>query len=74
MTPIQIRNGIVERLAAAIDAAGGCQVVAEAMPTTYQAVHHWKTGKSIPGGLSLAHLCRVLKVSADWILLGVKRA
>jgi len=74
MTPIQIRNGIVERLAEAIDRAGGCQVVAEALSTTYQAVHYWRTGKSIPGGLTLAHLCRALKVSADWILLGVKRA
>ena len=73
MTPIQMRAGIVARLSAAIDNAGGCQPVAEVMLTTYQAVHNWQTGKYIPGGLSLAQLCRALKVSADWILLGEKQ-
>lgn len=72
MTIYDDKAGISERLAKAIDDAGGCQVVAERVGTSYQAIYWWLTGKNIPGATSLARFCRAFQVSADWILLGEK--
>ncbi len=74
MTQMQIRAGIVARVADAIERAGGCQVVAVAMQTDYRHVWSWSVGTNLPNALSLVQLCAVLKVSADWLLLGEKRA
>lgn len=72
MTQYDDKAGISARLKQAIDEVGGCQIVADKVGTSYQAIYWWATGKNIPGATSLARFCRAFKLSADWILLGEK--
>lgn len=74
MTKSDDKAAIQQRLRQAIETAGGIQRVADGVGTSYQAIHWWWSGRTFPGALTLARFCQAFKVSADWILLGVKRA
>lgn len=73
MTKSDDRAAIHSRLRQAIETAGGIQCVADGVGTTYQAIHWWWSGRTVPGALTLARFCRAFQVSADWILFGELR-
>lgn len=59
-----------QRLAAVRKAAGLTQEqLGELVGVTRQAVSKWESGQTVPDTLVIASICRVLHVSADYILL-----
>lgn len=59
-----------QRLAAVRKAAGLTQEqLGELVGVTRQAVSKWESGQAVPDALVIASVCRVLHVSADYILL-----
>jgi transcriptional regulator with XRE-family HTH domain len=42
--------------------------IAEAIGQSTSTVYRWMDGSAVPSALGLARLCRVLGVSADWLL------
>ncbi len=59
-----------QRLAAVRKAAGLTQEqLGELVGVTRQAVSKWESGQAVPDALVIAAICRVLHVSADYILL-----
>lgn len=60
-----------ERIAAARKLAGLTQEQLGALlGVTRQAVSKWESGQTVPDTITVARLCKVLHVSADYVLLG----
>lgn len=61
-----------ERIAAVRRAAGLTQEqLGEQLGVTRQAVSKWESGQTVPDAHTVARLCQVLHVSADYVLLGI---
>lgn len=62
-----------ERLAAVRKTAGLTQEqLGELAGVTRQAVSKWESGQAVPDALTIARICRALRVSADYVLLGLE--
>ena len=60
-----------DRIASVRKAAGLTQEqLGELVGVTRQAVSKWESGQTVPDALTVAKLCEVLHVSADYVLLG----
>ena len=60
-----------DRIAAVRKAAGLTQEqLGELVGVTRQAVSKWESGQTVPDAATIAALCQVLQVSADYLLLG----
>ena len=60
-----------DRIAQVRKAAGLTQEqLGEMVGVTRQAVSKWEAGQTVPDALTVARLCEVLHVSADYVLLG----
>lgn len=66
------RKEIGNRLRAARESSGvPAETLAKEVGRTVQAYYHWETGNAMPTVDQLRILCRLMEVSADFILSGV---
>ena len=62
---------LYERIAVVRKSKGLTQEqLGELLGVSRQAVSKWESGQTVPDALTVAKLCRVLDVSADYVLLG----
>lgn len=66
--------GFPERLVSAIDDAGvTTRQLCECTRKERKTIYAYKNGDSSPDAVTLARMCCLLQVSADWLLFGTKK-
>lgn len=71
--PTRFITGFPDRLAEAIKTSGlTCAQISKIVGRNRKMIYDYKNGHHSPDAVVLAKLCKLLNVSADWLLFGEK--